>query len=561
MRRLEAREFSTIYSVMNPSTRRQLAIIVAVLALGASVTSLGSGFAMDDLPVVLNNPRIHTLSEPWIYFSQTYWPPGQGPALYRPLTILAFAIEWAVGGGAPMIFHLVNTLCYAAASVVVLWLALEALPLPAAFLTAALFAVHPVHVEAVGNVVGQPEILVGILVSSAVAWYLHARRFGPLRARDSVLLGALYAAALLTKEHAIVLPGLIVCAELLVVSDGTSLRRRLEGLVPILLGFAAVLVGVWSVRTLVTGGLVGRDIHPAFRDGHLETRLWTMLGVVPEWLRLLLLPMRLSADYNPQEIPVAAGFGWRAFTGLAVLAIAAGLVVRSWRRRPVMAFGILWVVLTLFPVSNLLLPTGILLAERTLFLPSVGAMLAVGATAGGLLPALQSLAPARRTLVLAGLWTVVVVGLLRSALRQPVWRDNQTLFAQTVRDAPTSYKAVAAHAVMLLETGQDTAGLREYRTALSIYPDDPNLFLDLGNWYLGKGRCEDALESYARVLELAPGHWAATSRSVLCLIHLDRLDQARAMAQTAVSRGDEGAREKLAYVDSLIARRGARTGP
>jgi tetratricopeptide (TPR) repeat protein len=226
-----------------------------------------------------------------------------------------------------------------------------------------------------------------------------------------------------------------------------------------------------------------------------------------------------------------------------------------------MAFGILWVVLTLFPVSNLLLPTGILLAERTLFLPSVGAMLAVGATAGGLLPALQSLAPARRTLVLAGLWTVVVVGLLRSALRQPVWRDNQTLFAQTVRDAPTSYKAVAAHAVMLLETGQDTAGLREYRTALSIYPDDPNLFLDLGNWYLGKGRCEDALESYARVLELAPGHWAATSRSVLCLIHLDRLDQARAMAQTAVSRGDEGAREKLAYVDSLIARRGARTGP
>ena len=118
-------------------------------------------------------------------------------------------------------------------------------------------------------------------------------------------------------------------------------------------------------------------------------------------------------------------------------------LVWSWRRHPVIAFGILWAALALFPVSNLLIPTGILLAERTLFLPSLGAMLAIGGAAAALLPALQRFGHARRSIVFAALWLVVLAGLVRSALRQPVWRDNQTLFAQTALDAPRSYKALA----------------------------------------------------------------------------------------------------------------------
>jgi Flp pilus assembly protein TadD len=140
-------------------------------------------------------------------------------------------------------------------------------------------------------------------------------------------------------------------------------------------------------------------------------------------------------------------------------------------------------------------------------------------------------------------------------VRQPVWKDNATLFARTVVDAPRSYKAVAAHAVMLLEAGQEDRGEREYRRALALFPGDPNLFADLGDWYLRKGRCQEALDSYARVLALVPDHWAATSRTILCLVRLGRLSEARDAARIAARRGDEGAALKLAYVDSLIAAR------
>jgi hypothetical protein len=534
---------------------RLLFLVTAILALGASVASLGNGFALDDLPIIRDNPRVHTLAAPWTFLGQTYWPSDQGPALYRPLTLLGFAVQWVLGGGSPAVFHLTSVLLYVVASLAAAWLALQILPRPAAFLVAALFAVHPVHVEAVGNVVGQSEVIVGALVAFATGWYVRARKAGLLGAGDGLVLGLSYAAALAAKEHAVVLPALLVLAELLLVADPTPVRQRVERLLPVILTLAAVLIGFWAIRTVVTGGLVGRDIHPAFRAGGLSLRVHTMLGVVPEWVRLLLFPLHLSADYNPQQVRVLTAAGWSGALG-GFLVLVAGWGAWLLRRRvPTVSFGLLWAAVTLFPVSNLLIPTGILLAERTLFLPSLGVLLAVGGAASGLLPGLQRQPARRRWLVFAGLWLVLAAWVIRSAVRQPVWKDNATLFARTLVDAPRSYKAVAAHAVMLLEAGQEVEGEREYRRALGLFPDDPNLFADLGDWYLRKGRCEEALDSYARVLALVPAHWAATSRTILCLIRLGRLAEAREAARVATRRGDEGASQKLAYVDSLIAAR------
>lgn len=544
-----------LWLAMPLGNRRRPVLLVSLLALLASVTSLGNRFALDDLPIILQNTRVHSLAAPWTYLSQTYWPPERGPALYRPLTILGFAIEWAVGGGAPLVFHVTTVLLYVAACLAVFWLADCLLPRPAAVIAALLFAVHPVHVEAVGNIVGQAELLVGLILALAVGAYVRARKQGPLTTRHGVALAALYGLGLMAKEHAVVLPGLLVLAELLLVEDrGTGVRRRAEQLLPALLAQLAVLVAFWTVRTTVTGGLVGRDWHPAFRSGDTAIRIWTALGVVPEWARLLLFPAHLSADYNPQEIPVGSGLGPRQVLGLVVLAMLAGFVVWAWRRRPVAAFGVLWACIAIFPVSNVLLPTGIFLAERTLFLPSVGAMLAVAAVLSPLLTQWESWIPGKRRLALALLAGILLAGLTRSALRQPVWRDNPTLFSQTAKDAPLSYRARAAHAVMLIESGNEADGEQEYLTALRLYRDDPNLFADLGNWYIGKQRFSEALEMYTRVLELVPDHWSATSRSILCLIQLNRLEEARRLALAAAHRGDEGAAGKLALVDSLIAR-------
>ena len=141
------------------------------LAIAASGTSLGNGFALDDLALVAGNSRVHSLDQWWRLFALPYWPPQYGASLYRPVVTLGYALQWIAGNGSPWVFHLASVALYVGVCVAVLALLLEIASPMGAVVGAALFAVHPVHVEAVANVVGQCELIAAV-----------ARRAPPIRA-------------------------------------------------------------------------------------------------------------------------------------------------------------------------------------------------------------------------------------------------------------------------------------------------------------------------------------------------------------------------------------------
>src|SRR5262249_24103169 len=184
-------------------------------------------------------------------FASSYWPRDWGGDGYRPLTVLAFKIEYALGHGSPVVFHAANIALYALASVLVFQLARRLLPLWAAWTTAALFAVHPVHGEAVANVVGQSELLVGITLLAATSLYLRDRLRGPLRPVTAAQLFALYAVACFAKEHGIVLPAILGAAELFVIRDELPLGERIRRLRPVYLTFVLIAVIFVGVRSRV----------------------------------------------------------------------------------------------------------------------------------------------------------------------------------------------------------------------------------------------------------------------------------------------------------------------
>ena len=132
-----------------PAWLLPLLAVAAAVAVGAA--SLGNGFAYDDVPLIVENARVTTLLPPWEYFGLPYWPNG---GLYRPLTACLTALLWKVGGGAPWIFHAANVTLHSLATGLVYLLARRVLMAPWAAFAALLFAVHPVHVEAVANAVG-----------------------------------------------------------------------------------------------------------------------------------------------------------------------------------------------------------------------------------------------------------------------------------------------------------------------------------------------------------------------------------------------------------------------
>src|SRR5437868_4782680 len=100
-----------------------------LLALAASFNGLWNGFAYDDVFVVATNDLVHHASRAWTLFLLPYWPVQLGGDGYRPLTMVAFALEWAIGSGSPMLFHAVTIAAYVATTMVVFWLASELLPL------------------------------------------------------------------------------------------------------------------------------------------------------------------------------------------------------------------------------------------------------------------------------------------------------------------------------------------------------------------------------------------------------------------------------------------------
>ncbi|HWZ57371.1 MAG TPA: hypothetical protein VNW46_00240, partial [Gemmatimonadaceae bacterium] len=340
-------------------------LVVAVLACAAAAPSLGNRFAYDDNAIIVDNPTVHGLAGVVRAFGTSYWPAALGGSLYRPLPVALFAIEWTIGHGAPIVFHAVNIALYAGVCLLVLALAGRLLPEPWAVMAAAMFAVHPVHVEVVANVVGQSELLVTAIALVTVLRYLDGRR-------GIASMCGLYALGLLAKEHAAVIPALLVAAELTVVDDPRPWRARVASARPLAAALALVFVAFIGVRLLVLGTTIGESSLIPLVRAPWTTRWWTTMGVVPEWLRLLVWPAHLVATYAPPEVAVRTAPDGVALAGLACVVLVVTGCVFARRRWPVPVFGALWAAIALVPVSNLVVPSGVLLAERSLFLPSVG---------------------------------------------------------------------------------------------------------------------------------------------------------------------------------------------
>ncbi len=525
---------------------------VILLALLASLTSLRNGFAFDDLPVIAQDRRLHRLDHPGRFFAQTYWAPPVRSTLYRPLTSLAFALEWRLGHGRPWLYHAVNLLLYALVCLAVYRLAVTVLGPVGGWWAAALFAVHPVHVEAVGNSVGQSELWAALAVVLAVGRYISARRTRSIEPRDIVLLTALYAVGCLFKEHAIMLPALLLAAEITLPGGSLSGAFRPRELRVLWLVLGLTAIAFWGAHVSVVGNVAGDHPSPAFWGMSHRDRVFTMLGVVPELLRLLFFPARLKVEYAPQEIRLATSFGLSQAVGSALLLAIGIAAVRLRRQNPAIAFAALWMAVTLFPVSNLVIPTGALLAERTLFLPSVGAVMAAGATISWIADRMETWTTLRRRIALALGVLVLAAGLVRSAVRQTVWRDNRTVFDQMLVEAPRSYRSHWIHGRRLFQQRDQAGGDRELARALDLFPNDPALLAQVADRYRASGRCGEAVLLYRRSLLIDERAHYLRPRIIGCLVQGGRLEEAREEAAKGMLARSPDAQHDSARVDSLI---------
>jgi tetratricopeptide (TPR) repeat protein len=528
-------------------------LLIALLALAASAPSLLNGFAYDDYFIIVRNNRVHELARWADWIRTSYWPTREA-SLYRPLTTTLFALQWVVGHGSPLIFHCLNVVLYMAGSVAFAWLASLLLPPAAALISAALFAVHPAHVEAVGNVVGQSELSAGLAVLVATAIYIRARRAGRLSVRTTIGIGALFLAGALLKEHAIILPAILVVAECTVLRSAGAWRARTRQLAPLYALLAAVAALVLGVRYAVLHTLGGDVPHPSVLGLGAAGRAFVMLGVLPDLARLLVWPAKLYADYSPAQIRVSPTPDPTQINGMLVALGTLVLLAIAWRRSAVATFGLLVAGGAWLPTSNLFFASGILLSERTLYLPTAGVLLAIGVCVAWIDGRLPARAPAR--LALGGaLGVVLILGCAKSDDRQRSWRSRDEVFWVMRRDEPLSFRAHYAWGGLLFERGQLRDGEREWRMALRIFPNYHMIYTEFGNVYRDHGLCNAAIPMYERSLELKGQLFPNRAGLVACQLGLAQFRAARVTARLGIADNEDPAwfRARLASADSALA--------
>jgi hypothetical protein len=477
----------------SPRTAAVLAGAVGVLIF---LNSLANGFAFDDNPIIRQNEAIQSLETLPEALVAPYWPGehGQSLALWRPVVTGLYGLEWAFWEAAPVGFHLLNVLLHGAVTALVVLLLAELMPVGAAFVAGLVFAVHPVHVEAVSNVVGRAEVLSAFFFLMACLLVVRGgERMAPGRLLGTLLL---YALAFLTKESAVTFIGVVFLLDCAGrdVSFGDLvpyLRRRW----PLYLGLLAVAGGILYARFLVLGN-VARPFPPLGAD-ILEDipRIWTVAATWPHIVRLFFFPKALVVDYGPAVIPIA--FDWNPANTVGVLIVLSILVLSllTWRRgEPLersalspraLGFGVLWFVITLSPTSNFFFLSGILLSERTLYLPSVGFV----AVVGWALARLFRVRP-RVTPVVLAVALVLLGG--RSWVRTPTWKNDLEVFNTMIREHPESGRSQWILGDLYFAAGRRSDALRAYRVAIGILGGHYSLMTEIGRTMMGAGYSDAA---------------------------------------------------------------------
>lgn len=494
-----------------PRQRTDFYAAWAVAALGflAFVNSLWNGFVYDDVPIIVDNRAIRHLSDLRGIFAYGYWYwfDPRADLSYRPIVIFSYALNYAAAGLKPFTYHLVNVLLHAANSALVYRLLMVLFSARGlALAAAAAFALHPIHTEAVANVVGRAELLANAFLFLSWWWYLRWNE-GPMRVRARWLAAsvAAFALAIFTKEHAVVLLGLLVLADLFRASErGLPLSQVfLEKCRTAYVWYLPALALYSAARFLVLGTLLGLQVRErinplAYTD--LWTRLLTAIKVLGKYLWLLLVPFRLSPDYSYNQIPISHSLAeLGVLVSLLVLLVLFVLAVWSWPRKPVISFGIAVFGLTVLPVSNVPFPIVTLMAERVLYLPSLGfcLVLALAVTVLVARPRGRLLAASAFVLLLLGYGT-------RTVLRNRDWRSDEALFAAAVQTSPNSAKVHLELGKTMLDSGDLSGSQREFERSLKIAPRYSLAYINLGKTLERQGQIDAASRAYQTATEVNP---------------------------------------------------------
>uniref|UniRef100_A0A8C5G510 Protein O-mannosyl-transferase TMTC3 n=1 Tax=Gouania willdenowi TaxID=441366 RepID=A0A8C5G510_GOUWI len=499
-------------------------LLLTGLVVGCYWNSLSCGFVFDDVSAILDNKDLRPSTSLHNLFRNDFWgtpmAEERSHKSYRPLTVLTFRLNYLFSELRAASYHLLNVVLHAVVCVLFLRVCRLFLDKTYSLVAALLFAVHPIHTEAVTGVVGRAELLSSIFLLAAFLAYTkstssnHSIVWPPI-----ALTVVLVAVATLCKEQGITVIG-ICCIHEVFVAQGFTLPMLVDTLRQVLLGKDgfpyAVLQTLLKLIVLVISTLLLVIIRVQVIQSQLPvftrfdnpaavsptpTRQLTFNYLLPVNMWLLLNPSELCCDWTMGTIPLVESLlDVRNLSTLVFYTFLGLLTYHSLRYRHssaktvIMALSL--IALPFIPASNLFFPVGFVIAERVLYVPSMGFCILV-AHGFKIVSRLKKIS-----------WLIIGVLLTTHAVktfnRNWDWESEYTLFTSALKVNKNNAKLWNNVGHALENQNEYAKALQYFLQATRVQPDDIGAHMNVGRTYKNLNRSKEAEEAYLVAKSLMP---------------------------------------------------------
>jgi tetratricopeptide (TPR) repeat protein len=484
----------------NPSKHFLPVILIIILGFAVYGNSLNGKFIWADNALVKDNAYIKDFSR---YVQNLFTEDiGSGSGImsksYRPLQMLTYCLDYCLWKLDARGYHLTNILLHISVALAIYWL-INILynHLFLAFLTSALFLVHPVHSEAITYISGRADALSSLFLLLCIIFYIK----GTDTKKIVFYLVGLFSfiLALLSRESSLILPVLLILFHY-----AFKKRLRIKMFLPILgVGVIYILLRLTVLSYLLPDGSSAENIF---------TRLPGFLVAITNYTRLLLLPFNLHMQYGDKVFNLT---NFQAMLGLVILLSYLIYALRKRNQNQLLFFSTSWLFIALLPQSNLY-PINAYMAEHWLYLPSIGFFLILS-------KGLTSLYVAKNRKILV---MVLIIGLLTfysflTIKQNNYWREPIIFFERTLSFVPDSPEMHNNLGIAYAEADRQQEAIASYKKAIELAADHAMAYFNLGNAYSSLDRKQEAIASYKRAIELNPGY-AKAYYNLAALYHEQR---------------------------------------
>jgi tetratricopeptide (TPR) repeat protein len=473
--------------------------IVLLVSFAVYFNALPNGFVYDDKLQIVDNRWIKDTKHIPEIFTSSAWSFKDEAVVsnyYRPLMHVIFMGNYYIFGLNPWGFHLINIIFHAAVSVLVFVLILKLLKkinpsvsLLPPFIAALLFATHPIHTEAVTWVSGLTEVSYVFFYLLSFYFYIGSGEGSKIGYPLSL---ALFFASTFLKETALTLPIILIAYDYSFGNAERPLLKQFRRYIPFFM-----VAGIYLILRFNALG----EFTPQSR--HQELSLYELfINVFPlfmQYIQKLLLPLNLNAFYVLH--PIKSIFEPRGILSITVVLAFVASALIALKKEKTAFIGLLFIAVPLLPVLYIPALGENTFTERYLYLPSFGFVILAA------LLLYKAMAYSQKAALSLTLVFILIAGLysIQTVRRNYIWRDDLTLFTDTVEKSPDSAMVHNNLGTAYYYQGMIDKSIEHYQAALGLKPFYAEAHNNLGNAYYDKGWQNKALEHLKTAVKLKNG--------------------------------------------------------